>query len=213
MRRSPVVDGTGRKGSGVFVQCIRGRVRDAEGLDRARVRWDTELRPRAVGFLGSTGGITPAGELVLVARFESSAAAAANSGRPEQDAWWQEVLAALDGEPTVKDTETVEVLFDHGCDRAEFVQIMTGTGDEAALRDLDRRFAEEAAHLRPDLLGGHRSYFEDGSFADVAYFTSEADARAGESQPMPESVEQLFAELREVVPDMEWHDLHEPWIV
>lgn len=197
----------------MFVQCIRGRVRDPAGLERARVRWETELRPRAVGFLGSTGGITPAGEVVLVARFESQAAASANSGRPEQDEWWREVLAALDGEPTVKDTENVDVLFDHGCDRAEFVQIMTGTGDEAALRDLDRRFAEEAAHLRPDLLGGHRSYFEDGSFVDVAYFTGEADARAAESQPVPESVEQLFAELRAVVPDMEWHDLPEPWIV
>lgn len=197
----------------MFVQCIRGKVRDREALERARDRWDRELRPDAVGFLGSTGGVTPGGEVVLLARFESAEAAATNGSRPEQGAWWQEMVGALEGEPVVLDTENVSVLFERDCDRAGFVQVMTGSGDEAALRDLDRRFVEEASGLRPDLLGGYRAFFADGSFADVAYFTNEAEARAAESQPMPESVQALFAELGEVVQDMEWHDLRDPWIV
>lgn len=196
----------------MIVQCIRGRVGDRVALERARTRWEQELRPDAVGFLGSTGGVTPAGDVLLLARFESPEAAAANSRRPEQDAWWQELVAALAGEPEVRDTEAVDVLFDHGCDDAGFVQIMTGSGDEAALRDLDRRFAEEASGLRPDLLGGYRTYFADGTFVDVAYFTSEAEARAAEAQPMPEAVQALMAELGAVVGDMEYHDLPEPWI-
>jgi hypothetical protein len=53
-----------------------------------------------------------------------------------------------------------------------FVQVMEGSGDEAALRDLDRRFLEIALPHRPDLLGAYRAHFADGSFVDVAYTTS-----------------------------------------
>jgi len=49
---------------------------------------------------------------------------------------------------------------------------MEGSGDEAALRDLDRRFLEIALPHRPDLLGAYRAHFADGSFVDVAYTTS-----------------------------------------
>ena len=62
----------------------------------------------------------------------------------------------LDGEPELKETENVVVLFENGCDDAGFVQIMEGTGDESKLRDLDQRFLAFAAELRPDLLGGYR---------------------------------------------------------
>lgn len=197
----------------MFVQCIRGRVRDRAALERARERWETELRPDAVGFLGSTGGVTPSGEVVVMARFESAARAAENGSRPEQDAWWQEVVAALDGDPTVRDTEDVDVMFEHGCDDAGFVQIMTGTADPAALKDLNGRFAAEAAHLRPDLIGSYCAFFPDGTFADVSYFTSEADARAAESAEMPEAVQDLFAELGSTVGDLEYHDVVDPWIL
>jgi hypothetical protein len=197
----------------MFVQCIRARVRDREALERARDRWETELAPAAIGFVGSTGGITPTGEVVLLARFESAAAAAENGNRPEQDAWWSEMVATLDGEPTVRDTEDVDVVFDHGCDEAGFVQIMTGSGDPTRLKDLNARFAAEASQLRPDLVGGYSCFFADGTFADVSYFTSEADARAAESQEMPEAVQALFGELGGAVSDLEYHDLGEPWIV
>lgn len=196
----------------MMVQLIRARVRDREALERAKDRWERELRPRAVDFVGSTGGITADGELVLLARFGSRSAAQTNSARPEQDAWWQEVLAALDGEPSVKDTENVDVLFDHGCDTAGFVQVMEGSGDEAALRALDSKFLESVLPLRPDVLGAYRAYFADGSFADITYFASEAEARAGESQEMPPEVAALFDELAGVVSDMRYHDLTEPWI-
>jgi len=39
----------------------------------------------------------------------------------------------------------------------------------------------ELRAARPDLLGGYRLWFGDGSYLEAAYFTSEADARKGES--------------------------------
>ena len=197
----------------MFVQFVKAKVSDVAGAKAAVARWERDLRPEAVGFLGSTGGLNAAGEWVTVARFESASAAAANGARPEQDAWWQEMVACVDGEPALKETENVVVLFENGCDDAGFVQILEGSGEEAALRDLDQRFLAFAAELRPDLLGGYRAFFADGTFADVAYFTSEADARAAESQAMPPEVEALIAELGSTVTDMTYHDIAEPIIL
>jgi hypothetical protein len=39
---------------------------------------------------------------------------------------------------------------------------------------------EQLRAARPDLLGGHRVWFDDGTYVEAAYFTSEADARRGE---------------------------------
>lgn len=196
----------------MFVQFIRGRVRDPEGVKRQIERWARELEPGAAGFVGSTVGITPGGELVALARFESAEAARANSARPEQDAWWKDFVACLDGEPVVKETENVGPVFDRGCDAARFVQVMEGTGDEAALRAVDEKLMEAAAEVRPDVLGGYRAFFADGSFVEVAYFTNEADARAGEAKEMPPEVAALFDELGRLAPDMVFHDLPEPWL-
>ena len=197
----------------MFVQFIKAKVSDVPGATAAGARWERDLRPGAVGFLGSTGGLNASGEWIVAARFESAAAAAANGARPEQDAWWQEMAACVDGVPALKETENVVVLFENGCDDAGFVQIMEGAGDEVALRDLDQRFLAFAAELRPDLLGGYRAFFPDGTFADVAYFTSEADARAAESQTVPPELEALFAELGSAVTDMTYHDIAEPIIL
>jgi len=196
----------------MFVQFIRGRAADPAGLRRCMDDWERDLRAGAAGYLGSTSGITSDGEFVALARFESPEAAASNSGRPDQDAWWASMVACLAESPTVKDTDRVDMLFDNGCDRAQFVQVMEGSGDEAVLRDLDRRFLEIALPHRPDLLGGYRAYFADGSFVDVAYFTSEADARAAESKEMPPEVQGLFSELARVAPEMQYHDIAEPWL-
>jgi hypothetical protein len=70
----------------VFIQVIRGRVTNAEGLREQLDRWVSELAPGADGWLGSTGGTTDDGHLVLGARFESPEAARRNSARPEQNA-------------------------------------------------------------------------------------------------------------------------------
>src|SRR5437588_3344030 len=110
----------------MFVQIIEGALKDADLLTRQLDRWEDELRSDAKGFLGSTGGVTPDGRAVLVARFESKEAAEANSGRSEQDAWWNETSKAFDGEPTFHESTDIDTLFGGGSDDAGFVQVIEG---------------------------------------------------------------------------------------
>jgi hypothetical protein len=51
----------------MFAQVIQGRVTDAAGLRRQWEKWE----PGACGYLGSTAGVTPDGEFIVVARFEN----------------------------------------------------------------------------------------------------------------------------------------------
>jgi hypothetical protein len=71
---------------------------------------------------------------------------------------------------------------------------------------------EFASSLRPDYLGGIGAYYGDGQFTSFSYFTSEADARAGESQPMPEGLDETMQEWQTVMNVSGWFDLKDPWI-
>src|SRR5436190_19236829 len=87
----PIVDATTVRACGghMFVQVIQGRVSDA-GQARGQLdRWQTELAPSSIGWLGTTAGVTDDGTVVVLARSESEQAARQNSDRPEQSAWWE----------------------------------------------------------------------------------------------------------------------------
>ena len=43
----------------MFIQIIQGSVTDPEALKRSIARWQSEIKPGATGYLGSTSGITP----------------------------------------------------------------------------------------------------------------------------------------------------------
>ncbi|HEX8508242.1 MAG TPA: hypothetical protein VF635_01910 [Propionibacteriaceae bacterium] len=60
----------------------------------------SELAPGAIGWLGSTTGVTDDSILVSVARFESAAAARASRERPGHRRWWQELADLCDPPPT-----------------------------------------------------------------------------------------------------------------
>jgi len=70
----------------VFIQVIEGKVKDIEAVHRQMDIWHRDLQPGAIGYLGSTGGCTSEGACMLIARFESRAAARRNSERPGADA-------------------------------------------------------------------------------------------------------------------------------
>ncbi|HZC25534.1 MAG TPA: hypothetical protein VE287_00840, partial [Actinopolymorphaceae bacterium] len=70
----------------MFVQVMQGHVDDPAALKAAVDRWMTDLAPTATGWLGSTAGVAKDGTAVAMVRFESAAAARANSERPEQSA-------------------------------------------------------------------------------------------------------------------------------
>jgi hypothetical protein len=198
----------------VFVQVIEGRVSDKSGLRRQLDRWQAELRPGAVGFLGTTAGVTEDGVGVAIARFETAAAAKANSERAEQSAWWSETEQCFDGPVSFTGSEDVEEFLAGGSDDAGFVQVMKTAGgpDRTRMKDIDERFAEHAGTWRPDLIGGLRIWTGGTSTVEVNYFTSEAEARANENKEPPAELAELFAEYSDVIADTEFLDLREPWL-
>lgn len=196
------------RGDDMFVQVIQGRTSDAAGLRARGEGWANELRPGAAGYLGGTFGVAEDGRFVILARFSDEAAARANSDRPEQGAWWEETARLLDGEPTFRESSDTSTLFDGGSDSATFVQIMEGTvADRAKAEALETPELEATLRTaRPDLLGSLRVWFDGGSYLQAAYFSSEADARKGETsaefeRPQDEHTalfgEMTFTDLRD----------------
>ncbi len=166
----------------MFVQVIKGRTNDVEGLRARGDRWREDVRPGAVGFLGSTIGVTDDGTFIALARFEDEASAQANSARPEQSEWWEGTAALFEGEPSFRESSDVRLLFDGGTDEAGFVQIMEGTATDRAKADaMETEMLDQLRAARPDLLGGMRVWFDGDAFVEAAYFTSEEAARSGES--------------------------------
>lgn len=188
---------------------IRAPLRDEGSAWQLLDRWERELRPGAAGFLGSTAGVTADGFLVLVARFADEAAATRNGERPEQGEWWKEFEATLRGPATFFDSAEVDLSMGGGSDDAGFVQIMIGTGEREQVRAAIGGAEEILRKERPDILGGFTAW-NGGRFFDVAYFTSEAEARAGESKELSEEGRAAFEKFGEVLQVEEYLDLPNP---
>jgi hypothetical protein len=196
----------------MFIQVMMGQVADPEGLDAAFERWQTEVRPGAVGFLGSTVGTTDDGRFVGFARFESAEAARANSERPEQGAWWQEAERCFAGPVTFHDCDEIDVYRAGGSDDAGFVQVMQGHADREQLRDMDAKFEDRLAEMRPDLLGSVRAWDGD-EYIEAAYFSTEAEARAAESEEPPPDLAAAMGDWQQVMGDVTYYDLRSPHLV
>jgi hypothetical protein len=197
----------------MFAQVIQGRTSDAQALRSAVDRWTRELAPGSVGWLGSTGGVTDDGRFVVVARFESADAAGRNAARPEQTAWWEETQQTFDGDVTFHDSEDVTVDLTGDPDRAGFVQVMQGrVTDPRRAKELMARIPAEAmATYRPDVLGSVMINQDDGAWTQVIYFTSEAEARAGESKEQPPEMQAVLEELMTIsTGEPDYLDLREP---
>ena len=185
----------------MFVQVIQGKINDADLIRRQLDRWRQEIKPGAKGYLGATGGQTADGQHIAVVRFESEAAARANSDRPEQGAWFNEMRKGFDGEPTFRESSDTELLFDGGSNAAGFVQVMQGKAkDPAKFRAWGKEHEDQLRKIRPDLIGGLDVWYPDGTFTSVAYFTSEAEARKnekamGEDPMMAEYMSQIDGEM------------------
>jgi hypothetical protein len=201
------------KGVGMFVQVIEGKTKDPEALHERIEVWKRDLMPTAIGYLGSTGGCTADGSCILIARFESADAARRNSERPEQGEWWKETERLFDGPARFHDSEDVQVMEHGSLDAAHFVQVMEGhVTDRDRAGELEREADTLLATARPDLLGSVTAYFEDGEFTEVAYFTSEDAARAGEHQDMSPDVASTFMQWQQVMPVDRYLDIRDPWL-
>jgi hypothetical protein len=193
----------------MFVQVIKAKTRDAAGVLRQSERWNREVRPGAIGFLGSTVGVAGDGTFFAFARFADAASAKANAERPDQSAWWGEASKLFDGEPAFRESTDVTTLLDGGSDTAGFVQVMEGTvTDRAKAEAMETdEMLEQLRAARPDLIGSVRVWFAGGAFVEAAYFTSEADARKGESSSEFSDTEQEFAAL---FGEVTYTDLRDP---
>ena len=181
----------------MFAQVIQGRTSDADALRAATDRWMEELSPGAVGWLGSTAGVTDDGRVVVVVRFESAEAARRNADRPEQTGWWEETSRLFDGEPTFLDSEDVSVDLIGDPDQAGFVQVMQGqaTDLERAKELMAGLPQDRMAEFRPDILGSVMIGHDDGRWTQVIYFTSESAAREGERKEPPQEFQDAMAEM------------------
>jgi hypothetical protein len=198
----------------VFAQVIQGKVTDRSALRAAMDRWLTDVAPGSIGWLGSTGGVTDDGRFILLARFSSQEEAMRNSDRPEQDAWWSETSKLFDGEATFKNSVAVDEDLAGNPDDAGFVQFVLGKmRDPDRARELMSRDPQAWSQLRPDLLGTVTAVHEGGEMTTAAYFTSEQDAREGESREVPQELQEGMAEVDALtVGEPEFLDIKEPWL-
>ena len=194
----------------MFAQVIQAKTTDAEGLRRQIERWQEEVGPRDGGWLGTTGGVAEDGTVFVMARFESEEAAQANSSRPEQDAWWNEVSKYLDDVTFINATD-VDTTLAGGSDSAGFVQVMQGrVTDKARLLALEKEFMSQMSEVRPDVIGSVRAWQGD-NFTEVIYFTSEEEARKGEAAM--ENADMPGAEdFMALTQDVTFIDLKDPWL-
>jgi hypothetical protein len=193
----------------MFVQIIVAEDVDEDILE-VLDRWEHEVRPGAIGWLGTTAGLTPDGNLVVAARFASEEEARRNSERPEQDAWWAEVEKQLSGGVRFHDCREVATALGGGDDGAGFVQVMESRpSGPVQVQQIADDMAAFVGAYRPDVIGGLIASDGDRLF-QLVYFTSEADARAAEAGELPpEAAAELEAELERWGP-ISFHDLTEP---
>jgi hypothetical protein len=195
----------------MFVQIIEGRVQDAAGLRRQVEDWEQHLAAGATGWLGTTAGITEDGRFILAARFASPEAARENADRPEQGQWWAVTEKMLDEVEFVESSDITSM--GAGSDDAGFVQFMHGrVRDRDRLETLNAELSDRLADVRPDILGGYELALPGDGFVAVTYFTSEAEARAGESQEPPADLAEDLGEWQALMVDVEWFDLPDPWL-
>lgn len=196
----------------MFIQVVRGKVKEAAAVRAATEGWETKLKPGATGYLGATEGVSDDGTFVAVVRFESEEAAKANSDRPEQAAWWDETSKLFDGPVTFHDCPRVVTIGDGGSDKAGFVQVMVyKPSDPEKLLGMASEF-ESMSDFRPDVIGGTSALANDGTMIDTNYFTSEAEAREGERKEMPAEMQKMMEDFGELSGPVEFIDLRDPWL-
>jgi hypothetical protein len=198
----------------MFGQVIEGRVSDPGAVQSALDEWARDVAPGAIGWLGSTGGVTDDGRLIALVRFESADAARRNGARPEQDAWWSGMSQLFTDEPTFSDTEDVILDIVGEPDQAGFVQVMRGQGtDSDRARELMSQGSSEWAGFRPDILGSVVALHPGGRYTMCIYFTNEAQAREGEQKEPPPALKAQMEEMNSMQSGPpEFFDLKQPWL-
>ena len=196
----------------MFVQVIQGQTSDVGAMRVQIEAWERDVKPDAIGFLGSTGGVTEDGEFITAARFESEDSARANSDRAEQSAWWEETSKLFNGDPTFYDCTEVDEFGGGGSDDAGFVQVIQGYAkDKEKMREMGRQMEQDTSmqERRPDVIGGFVAWGPNDGFSQFVYFTSEEEARKGEQAG---AEDESGPDWSDMVRDVKFLDLKDPWL-
>jgi hypothetical protein len=198
----------------MYVQVIQGHVADATQVRAQLDKWAEGLAPGAVGWLGSTSGVTDDGTLIALARFESADAARQNSDRPEQTAWWEQTAKLFTAEPEFRNSTSVEVDTPGDPSKAGFVQVMQGrSSDPDRARELMASDPVDWQKLRPDILGTVWVGHDGGAWTMAIYFTSEQSAREGEKKEPPPELQEMMKEMEALtIGEPVFFDLRNPWL-
>jgi hypothetical protein len=196
----------------VFIQVIQGKCRDEAKLRRQLDQWLQTMGSKAEGWLGGTYGLTDDGEFIGVVRFESREAAARNSVRPEQDAWWRETSSCFDGDVTFHDCDNAMMFLQGGSDDAGFVQVIQGrVSNPERFREFMSQPMDVLHEQRPEIIGGTIAMEPDGWFTETVAFRTEAEAREGEKKELPPEAAEQWSEQMANVEGLTYKDLHHPW--
>ena len=198
----------------MYVQVIQGHVSDREQVRAKLDEWMSKLAPDAVGWLGSTSGVTEDGQVVALVRFESQEAAERNSDRPEQSAWWAGMAKLFTDDPVFLNSRNVDVDTPGDPSQAGFVQVMQGrSSDPERARELMADDSVDWQAFRPDILGNVSVDHGDGSWTSALYFTSEEAAREGERKEPPAEAQQMMKEMEAIsIGEPVFFDLRDPWL-
>jgi len=174
----------------------------------------SEVAPSAVGWLGSTAGVTEDGQALAVARFDSEESARKNSDRPEQTVWWEQTAALFTDGPVFHDSTHVEVEVLGDPEEAGFIQVMQGrSSDPVRARELMADDPTDWASFRPELLGTLSLEHDGDGWTMVMYFSSEQAAREGEQKEAPAESQEMMKQLGALmVGEPTFYDLKDPWL-
>jgi hypothetical protein len=125
------------------------------------------------------------------------------------------MAALFTSEPEFRDSTAVEAETHGDPDTAGFVQVMQGrTSDPERTRTLMADDSTDWETFRPDILGTVSVEHADGEWTMAIYFTSEAEARAGEQKEPPAEMQEIMDELDSLaVGDTRFYDLRDPRMV
>jgi len=189
----------------MFIQVMQAKCSRA---DEVRAFSETYESDDAVGFLGGTFGVTDDGQFLGIVRFSSAETAAANSARPETDAWAKEFGALLDGPVSFADYDDVSEFLEGGSDSAGFVQVIRGTTSDVDAVKALMADTGSLKEMRPEIIDGTFAIDADGGYTQTVYFTDEASARSGEQQEPPAEVRETIEKL---MAGASFYDLRNPW--
>lgn len=187
-----------------MIRVFKGRAGDVIELRSGFGGWQEQLADMP-GWISTTAGVTDQGVFIAVVRLDSEA-----SARAQPDAAW--ARSGIEGRVTIDDYPGAEVLMAGEFAAAGFVQTFEGRA-----RDIDRfrAIALELAPLvdasRPEEVGDTVAWRADGRFAFTGYYTSEKEARQGESTHNPE-LQAGWEAWMGLTEDLVYFDLSDPWI-